>query len=552
MLPDNHLLADAENIMRTELVFKNRDFSPRLDRKDLKFTVNSYSYEAVGGCKEMSVTATGGELALWDLINWLRFPVIKYNKVGAPVWWGYVHQVAVRQGALEVAASLDSMSNRVAVAYSYVAPGTQTVGTRKTTDWVDKADSQAEFGVKELLSSAAGLSYAGAMSRLQAILAAQAWPLGGVTVNANGMPRGRVRYSGAKKSLSATLTCKGWWQTLGWKYCNVMPPTTIDGTYAVTRGVQNIGNAAGSTKMMQQVLVGSKAVNFMGAKIFLGKIGSPTDNVVVEVFGLDNNGLPTGSAYASGTIAGTTLVITNTWTYVPFTAAINLASFQKYGLVVRRSGSLDGSNYYGLKVDTGLGYTDGFAKMWNGSAWVNPSPNCDMMFQMILNNNIDSELQIADVVSMFGQFLTATDLEGFSGVWMSSYRNGTEATALQVVTDLMAVGGPNGRRLLSWVDVNRRVQIFEEPALTTSPAYYMDSQGNVSGLGGIPIDNTMPPVGAWVRMKDLLPGVVDLTKLVDPSLQFIEESSWSSSGGETYRYKGQPSIESVLKFDKAF
>ena len=539
--------------MRTELVFQNRDFSPRLDRKDLKFTVNSYSYEAIGGCKEMSVTATGGELVLWDLINWLRFPVVKYNKVGSPVWWGYVHQVAVRQGALEVAASLDSMTNRVAVAYSYVAPGTQTVGTRKTTAWVDKAESQAEFGVKELLSSAAGLSDAGATARLNAILAAQAWPQGGVTVNSSGMPRGRVRYSGAKKSLSATVTCKGWWQTLGWKYANVQPSTLIDGSYAATPGTQNMGSAAGNTKMMQQVVVGSsKAINALGAKVYIYKVGAPTDNVVVEIYGLDTSGLPTGSAMASGTLSGVSLQLTNTWTAIPFSTGINLAAYQKYGLVVRRSGANDGSNYYTLRVDTGLGYTDGFAKLWNGSSWVNPSPNCDLSFQLYLDNNVDSALQIADAVNAFGQFLTATDLEGYSGVLLSSYRNGTEATALQVVTDLMAVGGPNGRRQLSWVDINRRVQIFEEPALTTSPAYYMDSQGNVSGLGGIPIDNTMPPVGAWMRMKDLLPGVVDLTKLVDPSLQFIEESSWSNSGGDTYRYKGQPSIESVLTFDRAY
>ena len=55
-----------------------------------------------------------------------------------------------------------------------------------------------------------------------------------------------------------------------------------------------------------------------------------------------------------------------------------------------------------------------------------------------------------------------------------------------------------------------------------------------------------PPVGEWVRLKDVIPGVVDLTKLVDPSLQFIEEAKWSIDQGAQYTFKGKPSVESVL------
>jgi hypothetical protein len=54
-----------------------------------------------------------------------------------------------------------------------------------------------------------------------------------------------------------------------------------------------------------------------------------------------------------------------------------------------------------------------------------------------------------------------------------------------------------------------------------------------------------------VRLQDVIPGTVDLTRLVDPSLQFIEEAEWSSIQGDAagdvkYTFKGKPSLEDLL------
>jgi hypothetical protein len=264
----------------------------------------------------------------------------------------------------------------------------------------------------------------------------------------------------------------------------------------------------------------------------------------VELYIPDGTGMPAGSAIASGTIANAQIGSTAAWLEAVFTMPVNLIPNAMYAVVISRSSIADNTNYFVVSVDTGLGYGGGVLRINNGSTWVARGTDADLRFITTQNNNVDSLLQIADLVSGFGQFLTATDYDALSGVLMSSYQNG-ESSALQVITNLMAAGGPNGRRLLSRVDVNRRVQIYEEPATGTA-GYFMDNRGNVSGPGGIAIEGTQPPVGAWMRMKDLLPGVVDLTKLVDPSLQFIEASSWDSGQGDTYRYKGQPSIESLL------
>jgi hypothetical protein len=366
---------------KLQVTFQNRDFTVCPAPRHLRFEVNSYSFEAIGGCKDASITVFGGDLGLEEVLNWLRRPVTIYNGKGVAVWWGYVHGAQMRKDALEIAPSLDSLANRVAVAYSYVETGTQTVGARKTTAWADDLVSQAEYGIVELLSSTGGNSDAAAEARRAAILAGQAWPYGGLSQF--GSPRGAVRYSGAKKSASATLVCRGWWGTLGWKY------------YANT---------------------------------------------------------------------GVTSVATTS--------------------------------------------------------------------------------QIGAIVTAAGQFLTATDVEVASGISSSEYRVG-DLTALAEIVTLLGAGGPNGRRLLASVTVDRRLQIWEEPATSTA-IHTLTSQAQLYGPGGIMVDENVPPVGVWLRLKDVLGGVVDLTKIADPSLQFIERASWSAQNGASYGFKGKPSIESLL------
>jgi hypothetical protein len=370
------------------VVIRNRDFTSRMGRNDLKYQVNSYGFGVVGGPKEASLTLEGGELALWEAINLLRCPVeIVDGQTGVTVWWGYVDEARVRQGALEVMVSMASVVNRCEVVYSYVAAGSQTVGERRTTDQANDLDSQAELGIKEWLASGTGMSTAVAEAKRDAIIAGQRWPQGGATTQF-GNPRGRVRYSGAKRSLSATLLCKGWWATLDWRH------------------------------------------------------------------------------------------------------------------------------------------------FWNSGTGL-----------------VDTTDQIKAVITAVAPFFTATDIEAASGKTSSEYRDGDQ-TALAVIEGLLKSGGANGRRLLAWVDVNRRLQIYEEPAIASCDLS-MDETGQVFEAGGRRSYEFLPPVGRWVRLQDVIPGTVDLTRLVDPSLQFIEEAEWSSIQGDAagdvkYTFKGKPSLEDLL------
>lgn len=363
--------------------FQTRAFAALANRPELLYRVNTMQWAAQAGCVEASITAFGPVLDLWEMIEFLRCPVTIRDEMGVNAWWGYVSEVRVRVGALEIGVTLESMQNAVAVAYSYVAPGTSTVGQRKTTDWAVDADSAAEYGRKEFLSSQGGLSDAAATARRDAILASRKYPQG--TVNPFGMlPRGSVGYSGAENSQSATIVCRGWWRTLGWRYASV----------------------------------------------------ASTANTVTTA-------------------------------------------------------------------------------------------------------------QITSLVSTYGQFFTATDVEAASGISSSAYRTG-DRTALDEVIDLLNSGGAGGRRLLASVDVDRRLQVWEEPASTSVGYVLKGKDGALLTKEQYPVRPYLPPVGVWCRLTDIIPATADVTKMIDPTLQFIEGATWSNENGLVLQFRGQPSIEDML------
>ena len=100
-------------------MFWNRNFSvPIPQSSSIDFQVNSLRWAAIGGPVEASLTAYGLEMDLWEMIELLRCPVVIKDGWDRAVWWGYVAEARVRVGAIEVGATIDSLQNAVAVAYS--------------------------------------------------------------------------------------------------------------------------------------------------------------------------------------------------------------------------------------------------------------------------------------------------------------------------------------------------------------------------------------------------------------------------------------------------
>lgn len=183
-----------------------RDFTGRRTNAGWTFEVERYSHGVVGGPLEAELTVTGSEESVWDLLDTLRCPVEIYDHHAEACWWGYVGEVAVGAGEASVGVSLENMANTVYAVYSYVPPGSNTVGTRATTTAAVDSLSVGIYGTKTLRHSLDGATPAQANAFRDTLLAQKKLPIPTIEFG-SGRARG-----------TATLKCYGWWKTLEWQY----------------------------------------------------------------------------------------------------------------------------------------------------------------------------------------------------------------------------------------------------------------------------------------------------------------------------------------------
>lgn len=144
-------------------------------------------------------------------------------------------------------------------------------------------------------------------------------------------------------------------------------------------------------------------------------------------------------------------------------------------------------------------------------------------------SDVATTTQIAAIVTAAGQFLTATDIDNASGVTSPEFRDGN-TTALREIQDLLESGTTNKRRLLASVDAGRRLRVYEEPARPSVAPYLIASDGSFRTPVGVLLEPHLAGMlvtGNWAALQDVLPASVDLTRLADPSMLFIEEAVWS-------------------------
>jgi len=184
--------------MALQVAVSNRDYTAKLVMPQVKLTPASLSWTAIGGPERAVIDGIGSREELFTLLDWLRCPVEIYDEYIDCVWWGYVHEVEVKIGAIEIGVSLDSMANSVNVAYT---DGTE----RKSTGFFPDVTSADEYGLKHLLETVTEMTTTAATAYRDALLLARHYPT----------PLVRVSQG---NTYSARLTCQGWWQTLGWQY----------------------------------------------------------------------------------------------------------------------------------------------------------------------------------------------------------------------------------------------------------------------------------------------------------------------------------------------
>lgn len=216
----------------------SRTFGTELAPLPLGYAVESYSHAAIGGPKMAMIDVSGNELDLWTLVDRLRCPISIWSDLGDCVWWGYVAEVRMMIGALEVSITIDSMFNRIAVAYQDAS-----TKARATTAWLDDATSQAEYGVKEMLYAISETDTAAALGARTAMLQQLKYPIPGISVK-----------GGQAAPLLGQLVARGWWDTLNWQYYTNAGIAAVDtaaqaATILSSEGqfLSSVGNEVGSS-----------------------------------------------------------------------------------------------------------------------------------------------------------------------------------------------------------------------------------------------------------------------------------------------------------------
>jgi len=205
----------------------DRGFNDPLIIPAVDLIPSQYTWKAIGGpdSAEIDVKTTSEDSrALWEMLEWLRCPIEIFDHNQNCVWWGYVSEVEINVGALTVGVSLDSMSNRVAALYE-----TDT-NQKATTTWAQDDDAVSIYGTKEMLLTSTVVGISAAEFLRDEMLKYYKKPIPQVTI------------SEGTGELSAQLICRGWWQTLDWRYYSAIAGADVE----TTTQIANIITACGA------------------------------------------------------------------------------------------------------------------------------------------------------------------------------------------------------------------------------------------------------------------------------------------------------------------
>lgn len=482
----------------------------------LEMAAKRWSDSERGGPDAASIEVSGGLERLAEVRGWLGFGVEIVGDGGAPLWWGFVNEVEIRDGASALSLSLQDLANRVAVAYTVV--GATGANDRQTTAWASDAGSVTRFGTKEALLSLSDTTLEAAEALRTQALKTRAWPQPRIT------PDGSAP--------GATLSCAGWWRRLEWSYyqtalgrekfeadvdvnlplaaemlSNTLSWAAMDNLYDSANGLgwaqansslTVVGSAHNSrTWTVQDAAPGhinldpdQVAYEAAGAwtvlavgdqrsvavaqsfrlssvvgwhldsiSVQMGRVGNPQDDCIVQVRS-DNSGEP-GTTLATATAALAALQESTT-AAVEFTfdGSYVLQPATTYWIVINRSGDASPRHYGQVAASKAAGYADGTCKVWNDVNWVAPTQALDVPFR--IQGREENVQQVALIVAesgQLGQVATLTSSNRRSWLW----RDGDLSSADEV-DKLLRPGKADGTRLLATVDAGRSVRIFDQPA----------------------------------------------------------------------------------------
>jgi len=78
--------------MKLNPVFTNLDYTTRVIKPNVTYSVERMSNNAIGGPRRAEIRVDGRAADLWEFAEYLGCPVTIYDDVGRACWWGYVHE----------------------------------------------------------------------------------------------------------------------------------------------------------------------------------------------------------------------------------------------------------------------------------------------------------------------------------------------------------------------------------------------------------------------------------------------------------------------------
>lgn len=137
--------------------------------------------------------------------------------------------------------------------------------------------------------------------------------------------------------------------------------------------------------------------------------------------------------------------------------------------------------------------------------------------------DLDTAVQAGNIVTTAGEFIRSVTYSN-SGITTNAYRDG-DGKALYELLEILKMGTVNKRRMLARLDADRNLVIYEEPALEYA-TWLINQKGELSDKFDNPVRRETCPVGMWTRLKDVIPGSADITRIADPSLMFVDEAEY--------------------------
>lgn len=528
--------------MKTTLfpVFYNNDFTTRIEFSDVAWSIDGMKWANVGGPDTCAIKGVGD----WDIdeaILYLRAPVEIFAANGDCIWWGYVDSVKMADGAIVYGEGMDSVSNKIRVMY----PKLHTP-SRGLTRWNSDTDSIARFGTKELETTTTVTGATGANAVRDTLLNTYKWPSPIIQHNPNNIER------------FIELSCKGWWNTLGWKYYGGVsqkspcwdddPATFYDqhlGDSAVTSPSGSTLRAIGQNLTAEYTGTIDSVVMYFAAG---NEPACPAEIYLMDDTGTSNPGSLDTDINASSEI--TVSIIEGFEGFEPYTykfdTAISVTAGDEFWLVVDSTDKHRGGYYRTYTCQT-VGAT---GRVWNGTTWEAPATAFNMVYQ--LNFTTENSIAFTDCLDQAGQFFAGWSIPVF-GVTSPSEHSGNPISALQFAMNLLEAGSSNNRRLLPYVNRQRYVTVTEESVGGSSTAKLMlDRNGLVYTISGKVLWPTYQnPCGNWCSITSLIPSTLSASRAVDPSVFMIDNASYLGSDGRLFLHaRGIPSQFEVFSIEK--